>query len=115
MHIILGAISLQNSLDYETTQLYQLEIIALDAADPPLTGTGSVQVTITDINDNTPTFVAIRYEFTVTELADLDTLVGSVAATDGDLDSPNNAFTFSITSGMLKSKLTNSLKNGKEL
>ncbi|KAI6653368.1 hypothetical protein LOD99_3588 [Oopsacas minuta] len=94
-----GSITLQNTLDYETTQSYTLEILALDAADPPLVGTGTVTVAITDVNDNAPTFGQIRYEFTVTELAVNGSVVGTVSATDDDRDSPNNDFNFAILSG----------------
>ena len=94
-------ISLQNTLDYESITSYTLEIVALDAADPPLVGTGTVTVTITDVNDNTPAFGQIRYEFTTTELAAVSSVVGTVTATDGDGDTPNNLFDFAIVSGML--------------
>ena len=68
-------------------------------------------VTISDVNDNTPTFGAIRYESTITELAAAASVVGAVAATDADRDSPNNVFDFAIVSGMSSFLIRNNLSS----
>ena len=41
-------------------------------------------VTVTDVNDEDPEFAEPRYEFDVSETADINHLIGAVTATDID-------------------------------
>jgi hypothetical protein len=49
-------IVVSQKLGREIVDFYQLTIIAEDGGDPKLTGTLDLNVTITDINDNSPSF-----------------------------------------------------------
>ncbi|KAK3596478.1 hypothetical protein CHS0354_000948 [Potamilus streckersoni] len=71
-------------LDREKVAHYDLTIIAKDGGEPPLTGTLSLNVTITDINDNYPKFNATIFNVTVNEDKPVGSVVVRVTATDFD-------------------------------
>ncbi|XP_048837558.1 protocadherin Fat 4 isoform X6 [Brienomyrus brachyistius] len=52
-----GTLQTLQSLDREQRSQYTLHIIAVDSGIPPLTGTGTIQIIVDDINDNPPIFV----------------------------------------------------------
>uniref|UniRef100_A0A1I8HEQ0 Cadherin domain-containing protein n=1 Tax=Macrostomum lignano TaxID=282301 RepID=A0A1I8HEQ0_9PLAT len=82
---------------HQQKAMYSLRVLATDSGSPPLTGTCVVNVTITDINDNTPTWVSAPYTASVSESAPLGELVITVSATDRD--STFGVLTYSIASG----------------
>ncbi|XP_065357962.1 putative neural-cadherin 2 isoform X1 [Calliphora vicina] len=51
-----GAISIQRSLDRETNERHQLEILAVDDGFIPRTATAVLTVIVKDVNDNAPVF-----------------------------------------------------------
>ena len=57
----------QVSFDREEIKLYQLRIMAMDLSDRPLNASIPVTVTITDKNDNQPTFSTDRQTFNIPE------------------------------------------------
>ncbi|XP_078678305.1 protocadherin Fat 4-like [Branchiostoma floridae x Branchiostoma belcheri] len=94
-----GAIGLAQTLDRETTASYQLTVLAIDdGGTSSLTGTTTVTVTITDVNDNTPVFGQSLYTVDLAETTAAGSAVVTVAATDAD-DGTNAAITYSIVSG----------------
>ncbi|KAI8511673.1 hypothetical protein Bbelb_107730 [Branchiostoma belcheri] len=62
-----GRIVLAQPLDFETTPLYFLELSAIDDGSPALTGTTTLTVSVTDVDDASPTFSLETYEATVRE------------------------------------------------
>ncbi len=67
--------------------VYTLAITAHDSTDSPLecvTISSVLTVTVTDINDNAPTFMSDVYNFSITENTPSNTLAGSVVARDTD-------------------------------
>ncbi|XP_019645841.1 PREDICTED: cadherin-23-like [Branchiostoma belcheri] len=62
-----GRIVLAQPLDFETTPVYFLELSAIDDGSPALTGTTTLTVSVTDVDDASPTFSAETYEATVRE------------------------------------------------
>ncbi|CAG5120570.1 unnamed protein product, partial [Candidula unifasciata] len=62
-------------------------VLAVDGGSPPMTGTVQVVITIKDINDNPPRFSGPAFFFTVREDSPADHTVGSITATDADLES----------------------------
>ncbi|XP_019645842.1 PREDICTED: protocadherin Fat 4-like [Branchiostoma belcheri] len=94
-----GAIGLAQTLDRETTASYQLTVLAIDdGGASSLTGTTTVTVTITDVNDNTPVFGQSLYTVDLAETTAAGSAVVTVGATDAD-DGTNAAITYSIVSG----------------
>ncbi|XP_077999586.1 cadherin-23-like [Glandiceps talaboti] len=102
-----GEITISGELDYEqTTQVYQLEILAKDqgVALTPATGsaTATVTISILDINDNSPEFIydpdLSMYQFSVSEEADPGVNIGVVTATDMD-SGLNSEIDYNITAG----------------
>ena len=88
-----GVLSVTNSLDFETTPSYSLNVVATDGGSR--TGNAVVTVTVTDVNDNTPVIDSAG-PFTIMEQKPSNSLVGSVSASDQD-SSSNAELSFRIT------------------
>ncbi|KAI1891042.1 hypothetical protein AGOR_G00159800 [Albula goreensis] len=82
--VILTAVA---DLDRETQDRYELVVKATDMAGQMggLSGSTTVTIVITDVNDNPPRFPQKMYQFTVSEGAAVGTPVGRVMATDADM------------------------------
>ena len=65
---------------------------------PPRSATSQVQITITDTNDNSPTFTSSLIIFSVPENSATSATIQVVSATDADIDTTNNQLTYSISS-----------------
>lgn len=65
---------------------YDLTVAATDNGTPSETATARVVVQVLDANDNDPRFAKETYEFTVEENLRRGAVVGTVFATDADLD-----------------------------
>ncbi|XP_053078126.1 protocadherin beta-4 [Acinonyx jubatus] len=72
------------ALDREEQPAFSLTLIAQDGGSPPKSGTITVRILITDVNDNAPEFVHTPYEVQVLENSSLDSPVLSVSAKDID-------------------------------
>ncbi|CAG0913258.1 unnamed protein product [Notodromas monacha] len=90
-----GEIKLKSGLDRETQSDYELVIAAMDSGTPRLTGTGTVRIIVTDINDHGPVFDTIRYVARVAENAPIATSVVSIRAKDAD-DGLNGRVVYSL-------------------
>ncbi|XP_035010290.2 protocadherin-16-like [Hippoglossus stenolepis] len=91
-------INQKTEFDLENPSILVL-IEARDQGTPPLSSIATVQVQVSDVNDNTPIFHQSEYRVTVSE----DGLPGSTVlileAVDGDLSRDNCGFDFAIASG----------------
>ena len=76
-------------LDRETRSYYVITVAASDrgVTPSPLEGTTTVNVTVTDANDNAPVFSKAEYSFSVTETETQSELVGVLLAEDKDAGS----------------------------
>ncbi|KAH9507815.1 Protocadherin-11 Y-linked [Bulinus truncatus] len=88
---------LDDALDREVTPSYQVLVRALDGGEPRLTGTLTVNVEVTDVNDNAPVFERRHYSTNVSESSPPDSVVLTVKATDQDVG-PNGTVTYVMTS-----------------
>lgn len=81
-----GVVTVLNrtALDFETTPLFLLTVIATDQ-DPimQLSSETTLEISLTDVNDNPPQFTQAAYTFDVVEEA-LNAIVGTVRANDRD-------------------------------
>ncbi|XP_035916489.1 cadherin-related tumor suppressor [Anopheles stephensi] len=101
-----GQIETARKLDRETVPLHKLLLGAIDTGTPPQTGTTIVRITVTDINDNGPTFDPKDTFGSVLENEPPNTVVMTLAASDPDLP-PNGApFTYQLVGGRHKSLFT---------
>uniref|UniRef100_H2YLZ1 Cadherin domain-containing protein n=1 Tax=Ciona savignyi TaxID=51511 RepID=H2YLZ1_CIOSA len=90
-------LQLSETLDREVTSSYELLLKAIDGGTPRLTGTATIEITVTDSNDNQPTFPRGSYVVEVPEDRPEGFMVIQVQATD--LDSGTNAdLTYSFPS-----------------
>lgn len=62
-----GAILVAQSLDYETCRDYFLTVEARDGGMPPLSAITTVNINLTDVNDNAPMFSHDLYTSVVSE------------------------------------------------
>ncbi|KAM6924060.1 protocadherin gamma-C5-like isoform 6-T6 [Xenentodon cancila] len=88
------------ALDREAFSEYQIEIIACDLGSPPLSSKKTINVTITDVNDNTPVFTQPGFAIYLKENGVPGSILYSVSASD--LDSGENA---KISYSILDSKV----------
>ena len=95
-----GEITIFSQLDRETTDFYTLIVIAVDHGSfLQLSSTATLNVSVSDVNDNTPLFASNLYtalEFP--ENSTVDSVVATVIATDADVGT-NSDLSFSIVSG----------------
>lgn len=87
----------EKALDRETQELYRMQLVATDCGTPPLSASAALMVTVTDVDDNCPSFSSDS-TLTVTIPGDSleNTLVTQVTATDPDLAS-NAAIVYSFS------------------
>lgn len=94
-----GDIDVARHLDREILSTYSLIIGAIDTGVPPQTGTATVKIAVTDVNDNGPVFDSESFEGSVYENEPPNTSVTTLSATDPDLP-PNGApFSYAIVGG----------------
>ena len=80
-----GAITTTRLLDREQVSGYLLTVTARDGGVPPLSDTTDVEISITDVNDNAPTFEFPQYQGSAVEDVLVGTSVLKVTATDADI------------------------------
>ncbi|XP_027901341.1 protocadherin-16-like [Xiphophorus couchianus] len=91
-------ISQKTELDFE----YPTILVAIEARDhgtPSLSSIATVQVQVSDVNDNAPVFHQLEYRATVSEDGLPGSTVLTLEAVDGDLFRENCGFDFAIASG----------------
>lgn len=80
-----GEIAVASELDRESVESYIFVVEAEDKGTPSLTGTTTLSITVTDVNDNTPTFTDSSYEVSLNRFSPIETHMLSVAAVDIDV------------------------------
>ncbi|XP_053564600.1 protocadherin Fat 3 isoform X2 [Bombina bombina] len=98
IHPKTGAITVINNLDYENCKHFYLTVEAKDGGSPPLSAVATVNINLTDVNDNAPMFSQEVYSAVISEDASIGDSVIMVFAED--LDNPSNGqIRFSIVNG----------------
>jgi len=92
VHPNLGEVYIAAPLDRERQPLYLLRIEAWDGIS---TSTFTLNIAISDVNDNSPKFNESIYQFTVSESIPIGDTVGVIGATDLD----NDSLVYSIVQG----------------
>ncbi|XP_059502538.1 protocadherin Fat 3a isoform X6 [Stegostoma tigrinum] len=111
-----GIVSVIEYLDYETCKGYYLTVEARDGGSPSLSAVTTVNVNITDVNDNAPEFSREIYNAVISEDASIGDSVVKVLAEDCDSEinaqihfsivngDPDNYFNISPVTGLIKVK-----------
>ena len=76
-----GVISIAEMLDYERAKDYFLTIQAVDGGTPPLSNSATVNITVTDCNDNAPVFSQLSYSSRIREDAQIGDKILQVSST----------------------------------
>ncbi|XP_065272866.1 neural-cadherin-like [Emys orbicularis] len=94
-----GTIFPATQLDYERpNHLYEFIIMAVDKGEEPKTGTATVRIRVSNMNDEAPEFSQTIYRSFVSEDAGPNTLIATVNAIDPDGD----GLTYDIVAGNQK-------------
>ena len=81
----------------EIQDFYQLRVMAYDGGSPQLSGTLTVDLVVTDINDNSPSFINASYEIAVEETTPVNSTLLVVEALDAD-SGDNGHISYGFTS-----------------
>uniref|UniRef100_A0A8C3JSM2 Neural-cadherin n=1 Tax=Calidris pygmaea TaxID=425635 RepID=A0A8C3JSM2_9CHAR len=104
-----GTIFPATQLDYERpNHLYEFIIMAVDKGEEPKTGTATVRIHVSNVNDEAPEFSQKIYRSFVSEDAGPNTLIATVNAVDPDGD----GVTYDIPSGNEKENFVIDPKKG---
>lgn len=90
-----GVVSTLAGLDREISELVEFHVLAANKGEHNLVSRALIRVHVTDVDDESPTFLSEKYAFDVFENQPARTEVGQVMAVDRDLP-PLNAFSFVI-------------------
>ncbi|CAG5136473.1 unnamed protein product [Candidula unifasciata] len=82
-----GVIKASRRFDREQVAKYTFQVLAVDRGSPSLTGTASVTVVISDVNDVAPGFSQDSYKFQIYENNNPGSIVGNITVFDPDLES----------------------------
>ncbi|MED6264863.1 long-chain fatty acid transporter fat1, partial [Characodon lateralis] len=100
-----GDVFVIEALDYEVSHEYYITVEATDGGSPPLSDIASVNINLTDVNDNKPVFSQEIYTTVISEDAELGKTVLTVMAEDSDGPSYNHIH-YSIVDGNQGSSFT---------
>uniref|UniRef100_A0A672UN86 Neural-cadherin-like n=1 Tax=Strigops habroptila TaxID=2489341 RepID=A0A672UN86_STRHB len=104
-----GTVFPATRLDYERPgHLYEFIIMAVDKGEEPKTGTATVRIHVSNVNDEAPEFSQTIYRSFVSEDAGPNTLIATVNAIDPD----GGGVTYDILSGNQKGNFVIDTKKG---
>ncbi|KAG9490998.1 hypothetical protein GDO78_006380, partial [Eleutherodactylus coqui] len=83
------------SMDRERTSVYNVTIQCMDKGSPPLSTNKTIQLTISDVNDNAPVFERMKYTVYIIENNQPGTSIQSILASDLD-EGDNGKIAYSI-------------------
>ncbi|XP_056106333.1 protocadherin Fat 2 [Rhinichthys klamathensis goyatoka] len=94
-----GHLTVRSMLDREEITHYSLTVQAADEGDPPLSSAVQVTVTVSDVNDNPPTFSQINHSLVLQEGDFVGRGILQLLVTDRDTPQNGPPFSFHIVSG----------------
>ncbi|XP_062413820.1 cadherin-7-like [Pungitius pungitius] len=107
-----GVITTARPLDREMIALHNITILATESVDPSQVGKAVVLVSVTDVNDNAPSF-ALQYETFICENAVPGQVIETLSAVDRD--EPENGHRFLFSQSMeTKGKLRFTLRDNED-
>ncbi|XP_041951368.1 protocadherin Fat 1a isoform X1 [Alosa sapidissima] len=94
-----GEVKVARALDREKTSGYTLTVLASDSGNTPRSSSATVNVDVSDVNDNPPLFSQANYTLIIKENRPVGTSVLQLTVTDRDATHNGPPFTFSIVGG----------------
>ncbi|XP_075458097.1 protocadherin alpha-6-like isoform X5 [Ascaphus truei] len=94
------SLTVDGPLDRERKSAYDIEITATDEGSPALSVTKAIQIEISDVNDNPPTFLQTSEIISIKENNPPGSHVYTVSASDSDINQ-NSFITYSLTESTL--------------
>lgn len=91
-----GTVSVASKLDYDRRNTYNMEIVAEDEGEPPLSSTATLTVTVVNTNDKLPYFIPATQKTEVMEDTKVGTVVHTLTALDPDVNT-SEALNFAAT------------------
>ena len=107
INVSTGQIQVVQSLDFEATPSYMLNILASDRGTPTMTDMTNVTINLINVNEDPPILTGSE-AVEISEFA----ATGSIVAVFDALDPDNNVVTFDITSGNSENKFSIGSSNG---
>ncbi|XP_071074415.1 protocadherin Fat 3 isoform X1 [Dasypus novemcinctus] len=96
---LLGLLKVKKKLDRERASGYSLLVQAVDSGVPAMSATATVNIDISDVNDNSPVFTPANYTAVIQENKPVGTSILQLVVTDRDSFHNGPPFSFSILSG----------------
>ena len=87
-----GLIRTKHQVDYDKYPLLVFDVLAIDEGSPSLTGTTTVTILVSDVNDIRPHFEKDFLNLATPCDEDVGTHVATISATDDDSGFGNSAF-----------------------
>uniref|UniRef100_A0A3P9HZR5 FAT atypical cadherin 1 n=1 Tax=Oryzias latipes TaxID=8090 RepID=A0A3P9HZR5_ORYLA len=94
-----GELKVARQLDRERTSGYTLTVVASDNGVPPLSSSATINIDISDVNDNPPLFSQANYSLIIQENRPKGTSVLQLTVSDQDASHNGPPFTFTIVDG----------------
>ncbi|XP_012283433.1 cadherin-87A [Orussus abietinus] len=91
-----GVVTVSRKLDFDKSNTYHIEVIALDGGTPSLTGTTTLMIKVENSNDKPPYFTPETQRAEVTEDTAIGTVFATLKAADPDSTDPE-ALNFAIS------------------
>ncbi|XP_032878328.1 protocadherin Fat 3 isoform X3 [Amblyraja radiata] len=96
---ITGLIEIKGRLDREKVSGYSLIVQAEDSGTPSMSSTVTVNIDVSDINDNPPDFIPANYSAVIQENKPVETSIVKLSVTDKDSSHNGPPFAFTILAG----------------
>ncbi|XP_034043514.1 LOW QUALITY PROTEIN: protocadherin Fat 1a [Thalassophryne amazonica] len=94
-----GELRVARQLDRERTSGYTLMVLATDSGAPPRSSSATINIDVSDVNDNLPLFSQANYSLIIQENRPKGTSVLQLTVTDKDATHNGPPFTFTIVDG----------------
>uniref|UniRef100_G1KVK7 Protocadherin alpha subfamily C, 2 n=1 Tax=Anolis carolinensis TaxID=28377 RepID=G1KVK7_ANOCA len=105
-----GEVTVSGSVDFEDRSVYDLQIVAEDKGNPPLSGHCQLIIEVLDVNDNAPEVSVSSLSVPVPEDSPPGTVVALISVSDKDSEA-NGQVTCSLWPPGLPFKLVSTFKN----
>ncbi|XP_048851790.1 protocadherin Fat 1a isoform X3 [Brienomyrus brachyistius] len=97
--VVKGVVKVARSLDREKVSGYTLTVQATDNGQPPRSSSTSINIDVSDVNDNAPVFSQANYSAIIQENQPMGSSVLQLSVSDRDASHNGPPFSFAIVDG----------------